>query len=349
MICWLAGALVERGFRVVLVSWDEPDAMTFFPLHPAVEWKKLGFRSGLLDKFRRTRELTRTLRSNGVNVLLGFVISGDLTVYAASILARTKLVVAERNAPTMYQLRHSYWQRWRSFCLLHLADRITVQWPKFIDGYPRTLRQRILAIPNPVPIASMRASPGSANLDGRFILLALSRLDSVQKRIGCLAEAFALIAGVHPNWDLLIVGDGPDEASLRQKVDDYGLGDRVFFAPATTDAFGAYISAHLFAIPSLWEGFPNALAEALSHGLPAVGFVEAAGVADLIQASGGGWLAAGLNNESALASALNEAMSDHEERNRRATLAIEGMTAYSPDTQFDRWAELLRSVMDNQP
>lgn len=41
-------------------------------------------------------------------------------------------------------------------------------------------------------------------------------------------------------------------------------------------------ASHPFAIPSFWEGFPNAVAEALAYGLPAIGFAEAEGVNSLI-------------------------------------------------------------------
>ncbi len=343
MICWLAGALVERGFRVILVSWDEPGAKPFFPLHSAVIWKKMGFHSGLFDKFRRTRELARALRNNGANVLLGFVISNDKTVYAAAKLSGVKLIVAERNAPTMYWLRYSRLQRWFSFGLMHLADRITVQMPSFPESYPVSLRRRIEVIPNSVLAACQIARPDMANTAGRFVLLAVTRLDSVQKRIDCLIRAFARIASTYPEWDLQIIGDGPEDATLRRIVTELGLSGRVSIEPARSDVSDVYVHAHLFVIPSLWEGFPNALAEALSHGLPAVGFADAAGVVDLI-GDDAGWLARELDDDASLAGALELAIADDPERVQRGSKGIQKMGAYDPQIQFDRWVALLNDV-----
>lgn len=344
VICALANTLSKRGFVVHLITWDGKEARAFYPLNQEVIWHRLEFHPGFVDKLRRSLTLVRLLRDKGIRTLVGFVMSGDKTVYAAVKLAGVGLVVAERNSPSMYRLRYGRIQCWLSFALLHLADRIIIQFPDFADGYPVSLRDRIEDIPNPVPVASRHAKPNEPNQNGRFTLLAVSRLDGVQKRLDRLIHAFARVAADHPAWDLRIIGDGPAEDELRELSRKLGFTERVRLEPSSSDIFSAYIQAHLFAIPSLWEGFPNALAEALSHGLPAVGFQGAAGVADLIQNGKSGWLAKGLDDDVALANVLGLAMADGEERARRGSLAVKSMAAYLPEAQFDRWAALLNSL-----
>ena len=345
MICLLANALCERGFAVHLITWDGPDAHPLYALDPRIVWSRLGFRPGLTDKLRRTRALTRLLRDNRIRILVGFVMSGDKTVYVAAKLARARLIVAERSAPTVYHLRYIFTQRWLSFLMLHLADRITVQMPEFVVGYPPSLRGRIEVIPNPVSVADRRALPNGCVLDSRFTLLAAGRLEA-EKRYECLVGAFAQIAERHPAWHLRIVGDGPKRETLRLLAEQGGVAKRVHLEPWTSDVSSAYTSSHLFVMPSLWEGFPNALAEAMSHGLPAVGFRDAAGVAQLITDGETGWLADGLDDEAALARVLSAAMADGTERARRGARAAESMAAYAPEAQFDRWARLLGRLMD---
>jgi len=344
VVCALANALLDRGFPVHLMSWDGADTHTFYPLKKEVIWHRLGFRQGLIDKIRRSRALARVLRENGIRTLVGFVMSGDKAVYTAVKLAGVRLVVAERNAPCMYHVRYSAIQRRLSFALLHLADRITVQFQKFSESYPVGLRDRIEVIPNPVPAAVRHARPGAPGQNGRFTLLTVSRLDSVQKRLDCLLHAFGRVSAEQKDWDLRIIGDGPEGMALRELVCKLGISERVHFEGSTPDIFAAYIHAHLFVIPSLWEGFPNALAEALSHGLPAVGFENAPGVADLIKDGDTGWLAKGVDDKAALGRTLRQAMADHQERDRRGALAIESMAAYDAETQFDRWTALLDSL-----
>src|SRR5262245_25752726 len=53
MICLLADALVARGFVVHMLSWDDPQAESFYPFSTEVKWHRLGFRAGAADKLRR--------------------------------------------------------------------------------------------------------------------------------------------------------------------------------------------------------------------------------------------------------------------------------------------------------
>ena len=345
MVCALANALCERGYGVQVVTWDDPNVSSYYALDNRVKWHRLGFRSGLLDKFRRTLALARLLRREGVRVLVGFVMSGDKTVYAAAKLAGVRLVAAERNAPAMYFLRYGMFQRWQNFSLLRLTDRIVVQFPDYAKGYPGTLRGRIEAIPNPVPKAEGRAAPEDRNSEGRYTLLAVGRLDGVQKRLGCLIDAFARVARDHPAWHLIVIGDGPEREALVRRAADCGIAERVGFDASAPDIFSTYANAQLFVIPSLWEGFPNVLAEAMSHGLPAVGFAAAEGVSHLIDDGETGWLAEGLDDAEALARTLDKAMTDHSERARRGRLAVQAMSVYRPEEQFSKWQDLIEKLV----
>jgi glycosyltransferase involved in cell wall biosynthesis len=343
MVCLLANALVTRGFVVHLVSWDQPGAEPFYDVSPEVKLHRLGFRSGVAGKIQRSRTLFKLLREHGIGVLVGFVMSGDRTIISAAKLAGTKVIAAERNAPEMYNIRHGF-KRWLNFAALHLVDRIAVQFPEFIPGYPKTLRNRIKTIPNPVAKASCRARPEEPGPHGRFTLLAVSRLDRMQKRLHTLIDAFAQIERAHPEWDLLIVGDGPDKAALGRLAIDRGVAGRVRMESSAANISQTYAASHLFVIPSRWEGFSNSLAEALAHGLPAVGFRGAPGVAQLIADGETGWLADGADDANSLAMVLDRAMADRAERARRGASAVARMEGYAPEAQFDRWADLIQAA-----
>ncbi len=344
MACELAGALLSRGFDVHMVSWDIPGSRSFYPMQDAVTWSQLGFDLGIINKIRRIWRLYRLLKYYRIQVLIGFVMSADRTVYAAAKLAGVKLIVAERNAPVMYKVRYNLLQRWLIFRFLGLADRITVQLDSFVKDYPRRLHERIHSIPNPVSLvpANLQAHP-EREIAGRFTLLAVARLDSLQKRITLLINAFAIIAPSFPNWDLLIVGEGSDSLEIFRLIESHCLGNRVRLKTSIINIFEIYSQSHLFAIPSRWEGFSNALAEAMAHGLPAVGFAQAAGVAELI--ANGGWLVSGIDDERLLADTLAQAIADPDERASRGIIAAQNMARFEPNQQYDRWRGVLHSVI----
>ena len=211
-----------------------------------------------------------------------------------------------------------------------------------------SLKSNIKVISNPVAKASSFAHPDIPGENGRYTLLAVSRLDNIQKRLDCLIRAFAQIVNEMKDWDLKIIGDGPAKDELQQLVAELRISNRVHFVNSKLDISSEYTHAHLFAIPSVWEGFPNALAEAMSHGIPAVGFEKAPGVSNLIKNGETGWLAKEVNNHITLSHALKEAMRNHKERLKRGSQAIVKMAKYDPDTQYDRWADLLKALLKDR-
>ncbi len=345
MICQLANALVKQGFNVHLISLDDTKATSYYPIHNEVKWHKIGKTSGLSGKFQRIKILKRLIKKEQIKALIGFVMSGDKTIYAAAKLSRIKLIAAERNAPTMYKIRYSRLQRNVMLKMLNLTDEIIVQQPNFKYGYPKSLQKKITAISNPVPLAESLADPEEPNSNGRFTLLAVSRLDQDQKGLETLVHAFAKIANNHPVWDLRIIGDGPERDVLLNLISLYDLTSQITIEASKKTIFEAYQDANLFVIPSLWEGFPNALAEAMSHGLPAVGFEKASGVSELLQI-GGGWVAPGLQDVDALASTLSKAMKNSAERKKRGAFACETMKEFEPEKQFQRWGKIISETMD---
>ena len=163
------------------------------------------------------------------------------------------------------------------------------------------------------------------------------------KRIDIAIEAFNELGK-----PLIVIGDGPEREALVRQAADCGIADRAKCDASRRDIFSAYADAQLFVIPSLWEGFPNALAEAMSHGLPAVGFAGAEGVSHLIDEGESGWLAEGLDDAKALARTLDKAMTDHSERARRGQLAVQAMAAYLPEAQFSKWQDLIVKLGDTK-
>jgi len=343
-ICQLANELEKKKYKVFLCSLDEPGTSSYYPLAEGVTWWQLGRKkNGLYDKVSRIVRLYLALRKNKVNILIGFVMSGDKTIFLSAKFARIRLIVAERNSPKMYWIRLSFIQRWVVFAFMHLADRITIQMPEFISQYPRSLHKRLITIPNPVPQAKNLSNPSIPNQEDRFILLAVSRLDNLQKRIDLLVRSFHIIADDFRQWNLQIIGSGEDREQLRKLITEKELDQRIQLIEAKKNIFKYYEHAHLFVIPSRWEGFPNALAEAMSHGLPAVGFAESSGVAELI--GHGGWLAEGNSSVESLAEALRRAMSNPEERRQKGETGKTFVQSFTPEKHINQWDKLIKLLL----
>jgi len=217
---------------------------------------------------------------------------------------------------------------------------MTVNGHEVRDGFPGFMRNRMTVIPNPVDEAHIRANPGGGRPK---TLLCVGGLRP-EKDHETLIRAFAKVRGDHPGWRLRIVGEGELRPRLAALVKELGLDAYVELAGAIASVEQEYRAAQLFALPSVYEGFPNCLAEALAHGLAAVGFADCPGTNELIRTGANGLLVSGADRVGSLAMALDELMGSPAKRRVMAASAAPSVAQYSLDRITDEWEELLRMV-----
>ena len=87
-----------------------------------------------------------------------------------------------------------------------------------------------------------------------------------EKNLGQLIDAFGRIHRNFPGATLLIVGSGPEEANLKAQAERLGINEACRFLPSTSDVTPALYSIDIFVHPSLTEGMPNAVMEAMACG-----------------------------------------------------------------------------------
>ena len=97
----------------------------------------------------------------------------------------------------------------------------------------------------------------------------IGRLDA-QKGHGVLLEAIAKLKDHRPAIKCAILGDGPRKESLRAQLRRLALEKTVWLLGERPDATAWLSAFDLFALPSLWEGLPNALLEAMALGVAPV-------------------------------------------------------------------------------
>lgn len=103
-----------------------------------------------------------------------------------------------------------------------------------------------------------------------------------QKGVDSLLRGFAILGRHFPALKLLIVGDGPEQPALENLAAQVAIRDRVIFAGLATPPWPYLRLMDVFVLPSLYEGLPNAVLEAMSLGVPVVA-TDVGGVGEIIE------------------------------------------------------------------
>ena len=177
--------------------------------------------------------------------------------------------------------------------------------------------EEIAVIPNgvsPVPGADDPAAREAARAELRrelklapdaFVALTVGRL-SEQKGHDNLLDALELCGDKAKEVKFVWAGDGERMPRLRQRVEGMGFTGRVFLLGQRDDVARLLLAADLFVLPTLYEGHPNALMEAMSAGLPIVSS-DASGIPEYLSHGEHGLLYPA-GDEKALADTLLKAL-----------------------------------------
>jgi GalNAc-alpha-(1->4)-GalNAc-alpha-(1->3)-diNAcBac-PP-undecaprenol alpha-1,4-N-acetyl-D-galactosaminyltransferase len=346
MATLIMNQMVRRGLRVGLVTWDLAGAEPHYQLDPAVEWTKLDLglpevRAGWVLRLQRQFALRRVAKQFKPDVVIGFQVGTFIAARTAMLGMGIPMIAAERNSRDLFDfVSGGERQCKRADLALTTADCVTVQLDSYRDRYPAKVRERIVCIPNPVLPLEHPAFPNEL-VEPPQRILSLGRL-SYQKNQMLLIRAFAKIATANPDWVLTLVGEGEKRLEIERLVIEKGLTNRVELIGAVKDVDAWYRESAFLALPSLWEGFPNALVEAFRQGLPAVGLQRTAGVNELIRHNENGILAP--DDEDGFAAALQIMINDAEFRQSAGRMARDSIMRYESEDIFNRWDDLFTKL-----
>ena len=208
---------------------------------------------------------------------------------------------------------------------------------------------RVVWIPNAVPQYEEKADLGKEKK--AYTIINAARLNKPQKRQHLLVEAFAKVAGAYPNWRVALWGGGNDSGAsyaeeLKEQIRKNHLESQVFLKGEITHIIDEYTKADIFCFPSAYEGFPLAMTEAMSAGLPVVGFKSCTAVADLIDNGKNGILTD--DGADALARGLTFLMDSKEKREEIGEQARASMKDYAPEKIWNMWEQLLNEVVSDE-
>jgi glycosyltransferase involved in cell wall biosynthesis len=336
----LTAVLVNRGHSITVGTFDELRRKPFYDFDPRVRIEPLATgnvaETTSLGFLRAARRLKGLVGRERPDVVVGFLPSAYGRL--ASAVWRIPVVASEHTA--FAHFRRNPVQALLVRAVSPLCAAFTVPSEQVRSGFPASIARKMVAIPNPVAVP---LAPSATGQGLRRVILSVGGLRPEKNHLTLLA-AFATLAERFPDWALRIVGDGPLRPTLEGFVRDKGLAGRIQLPGAVNQIAAEYESAQAFAMPSLYESFGLATAEALAHGLPAVGFADCPGTNELIENEVNGLLVPAGDRVVGLAAALGRLLDNPDLRRRLGEAGPPSVARFSVDAIVDQWEELLGRV-----
>lgn len=263
----LANYFVDRGLEVVFVSCLSGKA--FYKLDPRIKLVEPTFKrkGGPINKITFYFQLIKFIRSNYRKELPKAVLSfGDVFNPFVLLALRSENVpvyISDRTSPDYkFKFPIPFLKRW----LYPKSAGFIAQTTRASDFKKEQFDDRLSI--EIIPNALKEIKPTKQKRDN--IILYVGRF-AWEKAPHYLIEAFAKIEQ-NKDWRLVMAGSGPLLNEMKSLAQQLGIAEQVEFLGDVKDVDVLYAKAGIYVLPSVIEGFPNSLCEAMASGLPAICF-----------------------------------------------------------------------------
>lgn len=176
--------------------------------------------------------------------------------------------------------------------------------------------------------------------ESKIILMSVGELTK-RKNHMVVIEALARLKEY--NILYVICGDGPLKAQLRAKAEELGVRDRLKLLGFRKDIAELHKAADIFVFPSLQEGLPVAVMEAMASGLPIVAS-KIRGNEDLISNNQGGFLVKPKDSEQ-VAKAIEKMIQNPKKRGKMEERNLENIAKYGQETVLQKMDEFFNEIV----
>ena len=285
----------------------------------------------VMDK--QTRALHVLLNRMDADVVLSVLGTSNIMTVAASAGLPHRTVISERNDPSKQRLDPP-WEDLRPL-LYRGADVISANTGGALDAMREYCpAEKLRLAPNPLVLPL--AETGAPRADA---VLFLARLVE-QKAPDVLIEAFARFHRDGPDWTLHLAGDGPLAEALQARAHGLEVAGHVTFHGTVADPGPLLSRCSVFVLPSLFEGTPNALLEAMAHRMACIVSDASPGPLRLIE-DGVTGLVVETGSVSALAAAMARLARDEPLRRKLGEAAFDRVREFGLDRVGPVWDRML--------
>ena len=339
----LANAWCRMHHQVLLTTFDSPQADTAYAVDSGIRRVSLdlyrpssSILNAVTENVKRILALRSSIKEFRPDVIISFMIESNVLTVLAAVMLRTPVIVTEHSDP--YQIPRSRIWRCLRFLTYRNASKIIVLNERAREYFSSHMGLSAEVIPNPIFVDSQKCHCAEDESQRR-VIMGMGRLDE-EKRFDLLIAAFITLRNKHPNWDLLIVGEGPLKIRLTERCREHGLGERVRFLGVTKEPQKWMQRSDIFVLSSSLEGFPMALCEAMACGVAVVTTRYHDGVNEIVEIGVSG-LVVPIDDLDAITDAMDALMSDANLRKELGDAAKRIVDRYGIEPVMQNWQSML--------
>lgn len=342
----VANKMQERGYEVEIICLN--DQIVFYPINEGIKITHVEVEAGTKSLPKKLWWFRKYIQKTQPDVVIAFMVS----VYTVTLLALMGIgipvISSVRNDPAYSNLRKKITRK----LLLPRSAHVVVQTQQIKKFFNKGIQKMTSVIYNPVNERVFEISYDNDNDDDNLGLKVkgkerLNRIISVgrlypQKDQKTMIEAFAKVSEQHPDWQLVIYGEGPERKALESLVERLKVKDKVLLPGRSENIIDELNKSKIFCLSSIYEGMSNALVEAICVGLPIV-TTKVSGTEELIKNGENGFIV-NIGDKESMAKALTKIIEDENLQNQFAEKNKAQAIKFETNTIVDQWEEVILKV-----
>jgi glycosyltransferase involved in cell wall biosynthesis len=195
-------------------------------------------------------------------------VAGWMTIPAKLFNRKTKFIYSEHNLVTFYA-KYNYYLSGLTYgffdCIVPVSHEVSEVIKQSRNGLYFKTKKSVKILNGINTDKFSNAHRNAENLNKNFTVGLVARFRP-QKRVDKWAEVAAAVNKINPDIKFLMVGDGPDDEMLRNKINELNMQGKIELPGMLSDTVSAYKRIDIFLLTSDFEGLPLAIMEAMSTG-----------------------------------------------------------------------------------
>ncbi len=340
----LANHWAGNGLQVYIITFDKSDS--FYTLDQRICILSLnttskGFLALPLNAIKRTYRYVKNIRKTAPDIVISFMDYPNVLCVLWNFIVHQKLIISQRTDPVFGILPHGFRQLRK--LLYKKANAIVIQTERSLKIFERIniqLPKIKIVIPNPI---NEDCYDNNMLYSKENIILAVGRLEP-EKQFSLLISIFSKLHNT--DWELWIVGSGSEIQLLKDQVQKLNLTQKVKLLGVQKNIKTFYQRSKVFALTSKFEGYSNALCEAMANGCACISFDCDTGPSEIIANDINGLL---IENGNAVEfqKQLQSLIADNKKIDSLGFEAVKIRASLNIKNISEQWYALMRSVLKN--